>query len=213
MAIQQQSATHEPTRQRSIDYDRFGRAVTEPMSVRFIGPSIGGVTHDGATYQVELESGACECDDYRFRGERLICKHVQRACLSALYTPDQRVTELVARVARFTRHQECVHDVYGCAGPTTAGPRGLPCQQCIDRGARAERGRVDGVAASHRQHAGGQPMNCSQCGGPLEVVDVSAGETTAFERYECADCGGTGTYVNEFGVPGGGVRTSGVVER
>jgi ribosomal protein S27AE len=56
-------------------------------------------------------------------------------------------------------------------------------------------------------------MHCGKCGGPIEVVDVSAGPETAFERYECADCGGTGTYVNEHGVPGGEVRTSGVVER
>lgn len=56
-------------------------------------------------------------------------------------------------------------------------------------------------------------MRCSDCCGPVEVVDVSTGQNTAFERYEYADCGDTGTYVNEFGVPGGGVRTSGVVER
>ena len=56
-------------------------------------------------------------------------------------------------------------------------------------------------------------MNCSACGGPLEVTNVSAGEETAFESYECVDCAGTGTYLNESGVPGGGVTTSGVVER
>ena len=56
-------------------------------------------------------------------------------------------------------------------------------------------------------------MHCADCGGAIEVVDVSTGQKTAFERYECADRGGTGTYVNEFGVPGGSVRTSGVVER
>jgi hypothetical protein len=54
---------------------------------------------------------------------------------------------------------------------------------------------------------------CADCGGRLELEDVSAGETTAFELYECVECGSTGTYVNEFGVPGGGVRTSGVVSR
>ena len=55
-------------------------------------------------------------------------------------------------------------------------------------------------------------MNCSACGGPLEVTNVSPGEESAFETYECLDCGGTGTYRNAFGVPGG-VTTSGVVER
>jgi DnaJ-class molecular chaperone len=52
---------------------------------------------------------------------------------------------------------------------------------------------------------------CADCGGRLELTDVSAGESTAVESYECRDCGGTGTYVNEFGVPGGGVHGSGVV--
>ena len=54
---------------------------------------------------------------------------------------------------------------------------------------------------------------CGDCGGRLELEDVSAGEDSAFELYKCEDCGGTGTYVNEFGVPGGGVSTSGVVGR
>lgn len=56
-------------------------------------------------------------------------------------------------------------------------------------------------------------MKCSACGGPLEITNVSAGERTAFEEYECVDCDGTGTYINEFGVPGGDIHTSGVVER
>ena len=54
---------------------------------------------------------------------------------------------------------------------------------------------------------------CADCGGALELAEVSAGESQAFELYECLDCGGTGTYCNAFGVPGGGVTTSGVVER
>jgi hypothetical protein len=56
-------------------------------------------------------------------------------------------------------------------------------------------------------------MNCSACGGSLEVMNVSASEETAFESYEYVECGGTGTYLNEFGGPGGDTRTSGVVER
>ena len=121
---------------RTIEAGRFARALTEPMSVAFDGPGIATVEHGEQTYGVELESGACECADYRFRGERLICKHVLRACLSALFDGEQRVTELGARVARFARRQGCIHDVRGCAGPTVAGPRGLPCQPCID-GVRA----------------------------------------------------------------------------
>ena len=54
---------------------------------------------------------------------------------------------------------------------------------------------------------------CADCGGRLELESVSAGSEVAFELYECAECGGTGTYTNEFGVPGGGVHASGVVSR
>jgi len=56
-------------------------------------------------------------------------------------------------------------------------------------------------------------LRCERCGGPVEVVDVSAGESSAFERYECAECGSEGTYVNEFDVPGGGVSMTGLVDR
>lgn len=56
-------------------------------------------------------------------------------------------------------------------------------------------------------------MNCSACGGPLEVTSVDADEYSAFEEYECQSCGGTGTYFNEYGAAGGGVHTSGVVGR
>lgn len=118
---------------RTIEAGRFRRACTEAMGVTFTGPGIAEVeSSSGETYEVELESGRCECKDYEIRGKRLICKHVQRASLSALYAPNQRVFETVARVARYAREAGCQHDVRGCAGPTAAGPRGLPCQGCID---------------------------------------------------------------------------------
>jgi hypothetical protein len=117
---------------RTIDSERYRRAATEDMTVAFDAPSIATVGHAGETYQVELESGACECRDYEFRGESIVCKHAQRAALAALFDGEQRVTELVARVASFARTAGCSHSVRGCEGPTTLGERGLPCQQCID---------------------------------------------------------------------------------
>lgn len=52
-------------------------------------------------------------------------------------------------------------------------------------------------------------LRCGECGGSVEVQDVSAGPEFAVERYECVGCGGTGTYTNGPA----GERTSGVVER
>ena len=117
---------------RTIENGRFERACTETMAVTFTGPSIAEVEHGGETYEVELGGGVCECADYQFRGETLVCKHVLRACLSTLFDAEQRNTEYVARVAAFARKSGCARAVRGCAGPTVAGPRGLPCQGCID---------------------------------------------------------------------------------
>lgn len=125
-------ATSSTESKRSIDYERFARACSEKMSVRFDGPGTAAVTHDGETYAVELAGGVCECRDYEFRGDSIVCKHVIRASLAALYAPDQRVYELVGRVAQSAREAGCVHEAAGCAGPTAAGPRGLPCPGCCD---------------------------------------------------------------------------------
>ncbi|HET7323060.1 MAG TPA: SWIM zinc finger family protein [Halococcus sp.] len=119
---------------RTIESGRFRRATTEPMTVAFDGPGVGSVEHGEQTYRVELDGGVCECADYQFRGERLICKHVLRACLSALFDGEQHSTALVARVARFAREYGCAHSVHGCNGPTTTSDRcgGLPCPGCIE---------------------------------------------------------------------------------
>jgi hypothetical protein len=114
---------------------RFERACTEDMAVTFTGPAIATVAHAGESYQVELESGACECPDFAYRGgDGTTCKHVQRACLSALYVGTEHSTELVARVARYARAAGCQHSVAGCNGPTTTSDRcgGLPCAGCCD---------------------------------------------------------------------------------
>lgn len=51
---------------------------------------------------------------------------------------------------------------------------------------------------------------CVDCGGRVELVGVSGDEDGAFELYECVECGGTGSYRNEF-YGGDGVSTSGVI--
>ncbi len=117
--------------QRTIESGRFVRATTERMNVQFAAPGIADVSHDGETYRVELESGACECRDYEFRGERLVCKHAIRACLAVLFDGEQRSTALVAEVARHAREHGCAHGVRGCAGPTAIGSRGYPCPDCV----------------------------------------------------------------------------------
>ena len=108
---------------------RFKRAVTQDMSVERRSPGVYDVHHDGSTYAVDLESGHCGCKDCKFRG--IGCKHSQRAALAAIFGEGVQF-EFVARVARFTREQGCVHDVRGCSGPTAVGERGFPCQQCIN---------------------------------------------------------------------------------
>lgn len=120
------------TERRTIDAERFARALTEPMTVTFDGPGVGEVEHGEQAYEVELAGGVCGCDDYRFRGESIVCKHVIRASLSALFDGEQPNTRIMARVARFAREYGCAHSVRGCSGPTTRGERGLPCQQCIN---------------------------------------------------------------------------------
>ena len=108
---------------------RFERAVKQEMSVKRQGPGVYDVHHDGETYAVDLESGHCGCEDCKFRG--IGCKHSQRAALTAIFSEGVRY-EFVARVARFSREQGCVHDVSGCSGPTTVGEREFPCQRCIN---------------------------------------------------------------------------------
>lgn len=53
---------------------------------------------------------------------------------------------------------------------------------------------------------------CGDCGGPVHLDDVNFDDESAFELYVCDDelCGNTGTYLNEYGVPGGQVVVSGL---
>lgn len=130
-----ESSVEQSGHKRTIEAGRFRRACTEDMAVEFTGPSIAEVASEsGNTYEVELGGGVCECKDYEFRGDRFICKHVQRACLSAIFDADQRNTHLVARVARCAHNGGCEHGVRGCTGPTTPADRlgGLPCPGCCD---------------------------------------------------------------------------------
>lgn len=119
---------------RAITDDRYERALTEPRSVTFTGAGIAEVAEGITAYEVELGSGRCECDDYRFRGDEIVCKHVIRAALAALFCDDQRDTELVARVAQHAHEHGCVHGIGACNGPTDAADRrdGMPCQGCVE---------------------------------------------------------------------------------
>ena len=120
-------------RRRAIDDDRFRRAVEETMVVVFDAPLLARIGHGEQTYTVDLVSGSCECEDYLYRGESVVCKHAIRAALAALFT-DVRVTEFVARVAHHARTAGCPEGVRGCRGPTTPAEWSgrLPCATCCD---------------------------------------------------------------------------------
>lgn len=120
---------------RRITAARFGNAILEDMSVTFTGPGIAEVTKtDGTTYQVELEGGYCECPDLKYRGDSIVCKHVIRGAIAAVYHDDQRTTELAAAVLRLSKQTGCVYEVNGCNGPTMPANRavGVPCVGCTE---------------------------------------------------------------------------------
>lgn len=119
------ATTEEP----NLTAARFERAVTQEMTVERCAPGVYDVHHDGSTYNVELESGHCGCEDCKFRGTG--CKHSQRAALAAIFGEGVRY-EFVGWVACFASEQGCVHDVRGCSGPTTVGERGYPCPGCVE---------------------------------------------------------------------------------
>jgi hypothetical protein len=112
---------------RSIDPDRFARACTEAIETTATAPFQYDVTHGDETYVVDVQVGHCGCDDHRYRGDSVVCKHQCAAAIRHCYR-DVRNTELVARVLAHARTSGCPHGYAGCPGPT--GP-GLPCEDCI----------------------------------------------------------------------------------
>lgn len=124
METQAATGRSEPARQRSIDSERYRRALTDDMSAAFVAPQLADVTHGDEIYRVDLVSGAGECPDYQYRGDRLVCKHAQRACLAVLFDDTQRNTELVARVAAYAREARCPFE-NDCGGPCAPGR--YPC--------------------------------------------------------------------------------------
>ena len=116
----------------SIEADRFERAVTELMSVERTADRLYRVTTESGEYDVDLRTGACSCPDATYRGEQYYCKHALRSSLVEVFA-NTVSTELVARVAAFTRDQGCPIDGHGgdCKGPL--GRTGsLPCPTCCD---------------------------------------------------------------------------------
>ena len=58
-------------------------------------------------------------------------------------------------------------------------------------------------------------LRCGECGSyALAIISQSYGETSAFEAYECDDCGATGTLTHEDRPPrtrlGGDIERDGV---
>lgn len=117
---------------RDIDGDRFRRALREPMIVVFDAPLLARVAHGEHTYTVDLISGSCQCDDYHYRGYKIVCKHAIRAALAALYTDAS--SAFMAYVARYSREAGCPDGVNRCRGPTTPADwqAHLPCTKCCD---------------------------------------------------------------------------------
>ncbi|HET7325445.1 MAG TPA: hypothetical protein VFJ06_14050 [Halococcus sp.] len=105
---------------------RFERAVAQEIEAERITPLSYEVHHDGSTYEVDLESGHCTCEDRHYRG--LGCKHAIKCALSALFT-DGSQSQFIARVARFAAEQGCPFDSSDCRGPCGIGV--YPCPDCV----------------------------------------------------------------------------------
>jgi hypothetical protein len=100
------------------------------MAAERVAPGQYDVAHDGALYRVGVggPTATCECEDYRFRGRDIACKHGLRAAIVALYDGATPNSLFVARVASHARSADCPHGHAWCPGP--AGPT-LPCEGCI----------------------------------------------------------------------------------
>ena len=125
-------AVENSTGTRSIEAGRFDRAVTTEMDVSRVADRLYHVTTESGAYDVDLESGACSCPDWQYRGDQLVCKHAVRAALVEVFA-NTVSTELVARVVAHAREHGCPVDGHGgeCPGPL-GGTRSLPCPTCYD---------------------------------------------------------------------------------
>ena len=116
----------------SIEATRFERAVTEPMAVERTADRLYTVTTESGEYDIDLRTGASSCPDAEYRGDRYVCKHCIRAALVEVIA-NTVSTELVARVAAFTRDQGCPVDGHSGRYEGPLGRTGsLPCPTCCD---------------------------------------------------------------------------------
>ena len=106
---------------------RFERAVAQDIDAECIASLSYEVHHDGSTYEVDLQSGHCTCEDRHYRG--LGCKHSIKCALHALFTDDGAQSAFIAQVARFARERGCPTDSRDCDGPCGIGV--YPCPDCV----------------------------------------------------------------------------------
>ena len=124
---------------RSLDPDRYRRAVTEAMAVEQAADRLYSIANgpggagDGEAYTVDLATGACECPDWQYRGAEWVCKHALRAALVDVYRHRKARSALAARVIAFANEHGCPAATRGCNGPFRAHDDGLlPCPPCCD---------------------------------------------------------------------------------
>jgi hypothetical protein len=98
------------------------------MTVTPIAPGMATVTHDDEEYGVDLDGGACDCADARYRPDTY-CKHAIKAALVTIFT-EGVTTAFIARVVRYITEHPCPHDNdHLCDGPL--GPR-FRCPGCVE---------------------------------------------------------------------------------
>jgi hypothetical protein len=115
----------------TVEAGRYERACIETMTTERAADRLYRVVHDGSTYDVDLEGGACTCADHQFRGDEHLCKHALRAALVDVYRHRKARSALAARVIAFANEHGC--EASGCNGPFLAGDDGLlPCPACCD---------------------------------------------------------------------------------
>jgi hypothetical protein len=219
MSIDDSTAIQSGGTTRRIDPDRFARAITEGLTATPTADHQYDVVHDDETYVVDVAAGHCGCDDHRYRGDSVVCKHQCAAAVRHCYR-DVRNTELVARVLAHARTSGCPHGYAGCPGPT--GP-GLPCEDCIrsvgaghwvvwcrvtnhddwlatDSNATVDRG--DGIATDGGRHTLPQ-STCDHETTGIDYIERSDGQ---HKVIVCATCN---LILEDCGVPEPDVCTDG----